>query len=59
MVSNYGDSPKAPDAMLNIASNYIELKDKKNAKKTLQQLVSKYPDSTAAATAKDRLAGLK
>ena len=29
--------------MLNIASSYIELKDKKNAKKTLQQLVAKYP----------------
>ena len=59
VVSNYGTSPKAPDAMLNIASNYIELKDKKNAKKVLQQLVSKFPDTAAAATAKDRLAALK
>ena len=32
--------------MLNIASSYTELKDKKNAKKALQQLVAKYPDST-------------
>jgi TolA-binding protein len=59
VVSNYGNSSKAPDAMLNIASNYIELKDKKNAKKVLQQLVSKFPDTAAAATAKDRLAALK
>ena len=36
VVSNYQDSPKAPDAMLNIASSYTELKDKKNAKKALQ-----------------------
>jgi tol-pal system protein YbgF len=59
VVSNYGTSNKAPDAMLNIASNYIELKDSKKAKKILQQLVSKYPGTSAAATAKDRLAGLK
>jgi TolA-binding protein len=45
--------------MLNIASNYAELKDLKNAKKTLQQLVKKYPDTSAAQTAKDRLAALK
>jgi tol-pal system protein YbgF len=31
----------------------------KNAKKVLQQLVSKFPDTSAAATAKDRLATLK
>jgi TolA-binding protein len=45
--------------MLNIASSYTELKDKKNAKKALQQLVSKFPASSAAQAAKDRLAALK
>jgi TolA-binding protein len=45
--------------MLNIASSYTDLKDKKNAKKALQNLVTKYPDSTAAVAAKDRLAVLK
>jgi tol-pal system protein YbgF len=59
VASTYASSPKAPDAMLNIASSYTELKDKKNAKKALQQLVTKFPDSSAAATAKDRLAVLK
>jgi len=59
VVTNYSASGKAPDAMLNIASNYIELKDKKNAKKVLQQLMSKFPGTNAAATAKDRLAALK
>jgi len=59
VLSNYAASPKAPDSMLNIASSYIELKDLKNAKKTMQQLVKKYPASTAGQTAKDRLAALK
>lgn len=56
VLKNYGDSPKAPDAMLNIASCQTELKDKA-AKKTLQDLIKQYPDSPAAATAKERLAG--
>ncbi|RJG22382.1 tol-pal system protein YbgF [Massilia cavernae] len=59
VTSTYKDSAKAPDALLNIASNYVDMNDKKNAKKTLQQVVSKYPQSTAAKTAKDRLAALK
>jgi tol-pal system protein YbgF len=54
VLKNYPTSPKAPDAMLNIASCQTELKDKA-AKKTLQDLIKQYPDSTAAATAKERL----
>jgi TolA-binding protein len=45
--------------MLNIASSYIALKDIKNAKKTLNALVSQYPSAPAAQTAKERLASLK
>jgi TolA-binding protein len=45
--------------MLNIASSYTDLKDKKNAKKALQQLVKSFPESAAAQAAKDRLAALK
>jgi TolA-binding protein len=48
VLKNYADSPKAPDAMLNIASCQTELKDKA-AKKTLQDLIKQYPDSPAAA----------
>jgi tol-pal system protein YbgF len=59
VATTYANSPKAPDAMLNIASSYTDLNDKKNAKKALQQLVKKFPDSSAAAAAKDRLAALK
>lgn len=55
VVKAYADSPKAPDAMLNIASCQSELKDKVGAKKTLNLLLDKYPDSSAAATAKERL----
>jgi len=52
----YPDSPKAADAMLNIASCQTELKDKA-AKKTLQDLIKTYPDTPAAETAKERLKG--
>src|SRR5471030_2329602 len=56
VIKAYADSPKAADAMLNIASCQTELKDK-GAKKTLQELIKNYPDSSAAATAKERLGG--
>ncbi|QOY95917.1 tol-pal system protein YbgF [Massilia sp. UMI-21] len=59
VTTTYAGSPKVPDAMLNIGSSYALLKDNKNARKALQQLVSKYPESSAAKTAKDRLASLK
>ena len=59
VVSTYRDSPKAPDAMLNMASSYSELNDKKTAKKTYKELIAKYPASSAAQTAKDRLAAMK
>jgi tol-pal system protein YbgF len=56
VLKNYADSPKAPDAMLNIASCQTELKDKA-AKKTLQDLIKQYPDTPAADTARERLKG--
>ena len=59
VVATYKDSAKAPDAMLNMGTIYTEMKDKKAAKKVLLDLTKQYPDSTAAATAKDRLAALK
>jgi tol-pal system protein YbgF len=59
VITNFPDSQRAPDAMLNIASCQTELKDKAAAKKTLETLAERYPDSPAAQTAKDRLALLK
>lgn len=58
VVKNYAESPKAPEAMLNIASCQTELKEKVLAKRTLENVVKQYPDSPAAQTAKERL-GIK
>ncbi|TWI70219.1 tol-pal system protein YbgF [Pseudoduganella lurida] len=57
VVKNYGDSPKAADAMLNIAACQTELKAVNNAKKTLNDLIKTYPNTAAARTAKERLGG--
>lgn len=55
VVKLHAGSARAPDAMLNMASSYAELKDKTNAKKMLDRLVTQYPSSEAAKTAKERL----
>lgn len=59
LVGEYPQSAKVPDAMLNIASNQIELDDLSAAKKNLEELVSKYPGTNAAAIATKRLNLLK
>jgi tol-pal system protein YbgF len=59
LLSSYGDSAKAPDAMLNIASSHQEMNKKTAAKKTLETLIGRYPGSDAAEKAKRRLANLK
>lgn len=53
------DHLRAPEAALSIANCQIELKDVKSARKTLEDLVKVYPQSEAAAVAKDRLIKLK
>lgn len=59
LVNNYPDSSKVPDAMLNIATSQQELGDAAAAKKTLQDLVARFPLTNAAETAKKRLATMK
>lgn len=59
LVKNHPDSVKVPDALLNIATCYIELKDRTAAKKTLEMLIAQYPDAPAAQTARERLTVLK
>jgi tol-pal system protein YbgF len=59
VVKHYPGSPKAPEALLNIASCYTALKDKASAKKTLSEVISQFPDTAAAHTAKERLALFK
>ena len=59
LVKNYPDHPKAPDAMLNIATCHVELKEKAAAKKVLENVIVQYPETEAAQAAKNRLSGLK
>lgn len=55
VVARWPQNPKAPDSLVNIATCQQELGDTKAAKATLESVVSKYPDSSAAATAKQRI----
>ncbi|MDD2546231.1 MAG: tol-pal system protein YbgF [Burkholderiaceae bacterium] len=50
---------RAPEAALSIANCQTELKDPRAARKTLEDLVRAYPQSEAAAAAKERLSRLK
>jgi len=59
MLGMAADHPRAPEAALSIANCQVELKDSKAARKTLEDLVKVYPQSEAAAAAKDRLAKLR
>ncbi|SFN49707.1 tol-pal system protein YbgF [Formivibrio citricus] len=49
------DDPRAPDALLGLASVAMAQKDKKGARKYLLLIVEKYPQSEAAVTAKKAL----
>lgn len=59
LVGSYPQSPKVPDALLNIASCQLELKDTAAAKKNLQDIVARYPGTNAATIAAKRLELLK
>jgi len=55
VVGRWPQHPKAPDSMINIATCQQEQGDAKGVRSTLETVLSKYPDSPAAATAKQRL----
>ena len=55
MLSAWPEDAKAPDALLNIASSQEALGDRRGAQKTLEGLLVKYPQSPAAASARQRL----
>ena len=59
VATRFPNSQKAPEALLNIASCQLDLKDKGGARETLEQLLKKYPSSTAAGMGKERLGELK
>jgi tol-pal system protein YbgF len=59
LIATWPDSPKVPDAMLNLSSAQIALGDNPAAKKTLEELASRFPQTDAADKARQRLVRLK
>jgi len=59
LIARAPEHVRAPEAVLSVANCQLELKDTKGAKKTLSDLVKAYPQSEAAAAAKQRLSALK
>ena len=58
VIDRFADTPRAPEALLNIAASQEEMKQRAAARSTLQKLMKEYPDSESARLAKDRLAAL-
>ena len=56
LLSTYPDSQKVPDALLNIASCQADIGEAAPAKRTLEEIISRYPTSEAAGKARQRLA---
>ncbi len=59
LLDMHSDSPKVPDAMLNMANSQIQLGLVPGAKKTLRDLIAKFPDSEITPTAQKRLKALE
>ncbi len=55
LLTQFPDSAKASDALLNIASAQGELGDLQGSRATMQEVVAKYPTSEAGVKAKQRL----
>lgn len=51
--------PRAAEALLTISNCQLDMKDTKAAKRTWDDIIKTYPDSEAAAAAKERIARLK
>lgn len=58
-IARHADHPRAADALLSVALCQIETGDKRGARRSLEVLVEKYPDSPAAPQARERMATLK
>ena len=59
VVNRYPLTQRAPDAMLNLAICQDDLNDKSAARDTMEALFKKYPESSAAKTARSKLGALK
>lgn len=55
VAEQWPDDPRAPDALLGLASSQQAMGDAKGAKATLESIGTKYPQSSAAQMAKQRL----
>ena len=58
LIKTYPESATVPDAMLNIASSQIEMGETIAGKKSLEDILQKFPISEAAGKAKRRLAAM-
>lgn len=59
VVDLHSESSKVPDAMLNMANSQIQLGLVPGAKKTLRDLITKFPNSEVTPTAQKRLKALE
>ena len=59
VIDLHPDSSKVPDAMFNMANGQIQLGQVSSAKKTLRDLVAKYPDAALTPSAQKRLKALE
>ena len=59
LMVSYPENAKVPDALLNIASSQIEMGESSAARKTMDEILAKYPTSDAAEKAKRRIANLR
>ena len=59
LLDTHPDNPKVADAMMNMANSQIQLGLVPNAKKTLRDLIAKFPNSEVTPTAQKRLKALE
>ena len=55
VVAKWPQHPRAPDSLIGIATCQQELGDAKGAKASFEGILAKYPGSSAATTARQRL----
>ena len=59
VIENYPNGNKVPASLLKQGFAFLNLGDKSNSRLILEELIRKYPDSTEAKIAKDKLKDLK
>lgn len=59
MVASAPDHPRVADALLAVANSQIELNDEAGARRTFEEVVRTYPQSEAAASARERLSKMR